>query len=74
MKTIRFKTSAKCNGCVQILSEIFNDKISDGSWDFDLTVSPSILTVKTERLSKENIISIVEQAGYRIVFIEEIVY
>lgn len=73
MKTLRFKTSAKCEGCVNNLSKYFNEKIEDGSWDFDLSVSPSILTVKAEKLSKDDIISLVEQAGYRIVYIDEII-
>jgi copper chaperone CopZ len=72
MKTLKFKTSAKCEGCVQSLSGKLNEAISDGSWDFDVTVSPSILTVKTENLKKEDIISVVEMAGYRIAFIEEV--
>jgi hypothetical protein len=49
-----------------------NETIKDGSWDFDVSVSPSILTVETENLTKEDIISVVEMAGYRIVFIEEV--
>lgn len=72
MKTLKFKTSAKCEGCVQSLSKYLNGAIKDGSWNFDLSVSPSILTVKTENLNKEDIISVVERAGYRIAFIEEI--
>ena len=72
MKTLKFKTSAKCQGCVQSLSTKLNETIKDGTWNFDVSVSPSILTVKTENLMKEDIISIVEKAGYRIVFIEEV--
>ena len=72
MRTLKFKTSAKCEVCVQSLSMKLNETIKDGSWDFDVSVSPSILTVKTENLTKEDVISVVEMAGYRIVFIEEV--
>ena len=64
MKTARFKTNAKCGGCVARIVEALNKIVPAESWSIDLSTPERILTV-TSDLSDGEIVRTVEQAGYK---------
>ena len=64
MKTARFKTNAKCGGCVARIGEELNKIVPAESWSIDLSTPERILTV-TSDLSDGEIVRTVEQAGYK---------
>ena len=64
MKTARFKTNAKCGGCVARIGEALNNIVPAESWSIDLSTPERILTV-TSDLSDGEIVRTVEQAGYK---------
>ena len=64
MKTARFKTNAKCGGCVARIGETLNKIVPAESWSIDLSTPERILTV-TSDLSDGEIVRTVEQAGYK---------
>ena len=64
MKTARFKTNAKCGGCVARIGEALNKIVPAESWSNDLSTPERILTV-TSDLSDGEIVRTVEQAGYK---------
>ena len=64
MKTARFKTNAKCGGCVARIGEPLNKIVPAESWSIDLSTPERILTV-TSDLSDGEIVRTVEQAGYK---------
>ena len=64
MKTARFKTNAKCGGCVARIGEALNKIVPAESWSIDLSTPERILTV-TSDLSDGEIVRTVEQAGYK---------
>ena len=64
MKTARFKTNAKCGGCVARIGEGLDKIVPAESWSIDLSTPERILTV-TSDLSDGEIVRTVEQAGYK---------
>lgn len=65
MKTIAVKTNIMCGGCVAKISPALNESLGEGNWQV-LTGHPKkVLTVRTDALSGEEIIKVVEKAGFR---------
>ena len=56
MKTSKFKTNAKCDGCVARIADKLND--------IDLSTTDRVLTV-TADVPDEKIIAVVVAAGYK---------
>ena len=55
MKTSKFKTNAKCGGCVARIGQ---------QWDIDLTTPERILTVTSDE-PDDKIVAAVVDAGYK---------
>jgi len=66
MKTLRFKTSLKCEGCVERISPALNSIKGIVKWQVDLNDPDRILEVLSEDASEEEIIHAIEQCGYKI--------
>ncbi len=64
MKTMKFKTNAKCGGCVSAIGEKLNDIIKPEEWNLDLASPDKVLEV-TAGIPAESIISAVEKAGFK---------
>lgn len=64
MKTMKFKTSAKCGGCVAKIDAVLEGCLPDGSWSVDLSSPDKILTVEAD-VPEDEIISLVKSAGFR---------
>lgn len=64
MKTARFKTNAKCGGCVARIGEALNRIVPAESWSIDLSTPERVLTV-TSDLPDGEIVRTVQQAGYK---------
>ena len=69
MKTIKFKTSLKCGGCVQKVSPALNNIKEIKHWKVDLQMPFSILEVETDEPIENTIIEAIKSNGY---FIEQI--
>lgn len=65
-KTFRFKTSIKCGGCVATVSPFLNAARGISHWEVDTAGMDKILTVQSDGISEEEVISIVQKAGYKI--------
>ena len=66
MKTLRFKTTVKCVGCLSKITPFLNQEGLIQRWKVDLIHPDKILeVVADERLTAERVISLVEYAGYR---------
>jgi copper chaperone len=71
MKTLCFKTTIKCNGCLISVRPQLNAIKGIEGWDVDLNSPDSILSVSCEEDMTEMIISAVERAGHKLSKIEE---
>ena len=70
MDTIKFKTSLKCNGCINAIKPGMDAIEGIESWEVFLDVADKVLEVEynnvTENEIKEKIESAVKKAGYKI--------
>jgi hypothetical protein len=48
MSEMRFKTNAKCGGCVAAIRSKLGDLMNDSDWSIDLDSPDKILTVKAD--------------------------
>ncbi len=61
---MKFKTNAKCGGCVAAIGEKLNQVIKADEWSIDLNTSDRELTVSAD-VSPEIIITAVKEAGFK---------
>ncbi len=65
MEARKFKTSAKCAGCVSAIAEKLNTVMNAGEWSIDLSTPDRVLTVTSE-VPDEQVMSLVKEAGFKI--------
>lgn len=63
---LKFKTNINCMGCVsKVTPEL--DKITDvNNWEVDIRNRDKILTISTQSVNENEVISAVEKAGFKI--------
>ena len=66
MEQMRFKTSIKCNGCLEKVTLYLNNAKGIEKWKVDLENPEKVLTVKAENASEGNVIKAVEKAVFEI--------
>jgi copper chaperone len=64
MATYKFKTSIKCNGCIQTITPFLNNAGGIEHWEVDLNSPDRILTVETFNLTEAEVKEIINKAGY----------
>ncbi len=64
--TLRFKTNIKCGGCIATVSPFLNGAPGISHWEVDTAGMDKILTVQSDGISEEEVIRIVQKAGYKI--------
>lgn len=64
MATMRFKTNAKCGGCVSAIGTKLNKVIKPEEWSITLTDPDKVLEV-TADISPEKVIETVKEAGFK---------
>lgn len=68
MKTLKYKTNLKCEGCKNSVRPFLNQIDAINSWDVDLSHSDKILVVEANTISEDEIDAKVmdafKQAGY----------
>ncbi|MFA6403096.1 MAG: heavy-metal-associated domain-containing protein [Salinivirgaceae bacterium] len=65
MKTLKFKTNINCNGCIANVTPSLNQVQGILKWDVDISNPLKILSVETENINEEEIITMVKNAGYK---------
>ncbi|MBW6492435.1 MAG: heavy-metal-associated domain-containing protein [Lentimicrobium sp.] len=67
MKTLKFKTTLKCNGCVSSVKPGLDALLGTGKWEVDLTSPDRTLKAEVESDEmKEKIIRALENAGHKV--------
>lgn len=64
METLKFRTNAKCGGCVARIGEQLDKTVGKGEWNIDLSSPDKVLTVVSDRNADE-IAAAVAAAGFR---------
>lgn len=63
MKTKKFKTNAKCNGCITKIAEKLNQITTKEQWNINLSDPEKTLTITTDQ-PDEKIIETIRSAGF----------
>lgn len=64
MKKSRFKTNAKCSGCVAKIEAELNREVTRDQWSIDLSSPDKVLEINSF-LSDEEVIKLVNDAGFK---------
>jgi len=62
----QFKTNINCSGCVASVKPHLDNAVGICEWNVDTTNKDKILTVKSEGITKEQVIETVQKAGFKI--------
>ncbi len=61
----KFKTSAKCSGCVAAIGEELNTVLTPSQWTINLSSTDKTLTVNAD-IDDDRIMELVRSAGFKI--------
>lgn len=64
-KNLQFKTNLNCSGCVSKVTTDLNEALGSNEWDVDTSNKDKILTVKSEKLTGEEVIDIIQKKGFK---------
>lgn len=64
MATMKFKTNAKCGGCVAAIGAKLNNVLKDNEWSIDLKSPDKVLEV-TADVPADTIVAAVTEAGFK---------
>jgi copper chaperone len=70
MKKLQFKTNINCGNCVRSVSGFLNDVPNIQKWEVDTDHPEKILTVEGEKVTMEEVVEAVEDAGFDIAIVE----
>jgi len=63
MKTFKFKTSIKCDGCIDTIKPYLNYKSKIKEWEVDMANPDKVLTITTD-FSEKDIVNMLKNIGY----------
>ena len=66
MKTLKFKTTIKCSGCLAKVTPFLNDEPTIEKWDVNIDTPEKTLTVESNDGDADKVIKAVEKAGFQI--------
>jgi copper chaperone CopZ len=66
MKTLTFKTSINCGGCVARVTPAMESLKGIARWEVDTNNPDKILTVQTDELTEDQIVQKVQESGFKI--------
>lgn len=65
-QNFQFKTNINCSGCVTKVTPFLDDITGINQWEVDVTSRDKVLTVKSDGISEQEVIEIVEKSGFKI--------
>ncbi len=61
-----FRTNIMCNGCIAKITPVLDNAEGIASWKVDLNTPDRLLTVVTDGITEEHLLSLVRGAGFTI--------
>jgi copper chaperone CopZ len=65
-QNFQFKTNINCGGCIAKVTPFLNDAGGVCHWGVDTTNKDKVLTVTSEGITRQEVITAVENAGFKI--------
>jgi len=69
MRTLKFKSTIKCMGCVAQVKPFLDQAGGIIKWDVDISAPSKTLSIETETMKADEISSLLEKAGYKIEYL-----
>lgn len=66
MSEYKFKTTINCQNCVNLVRQFMNDEPAIEQWEVDTQNPDKVLTVSGPDITREQVISVVRDAGFEI--------
>jgi copper chaperone len=64
MKTLKFKSSINCSGCLLKIGPVLNKTKGINKWEVDINHPNKILFIETDSLMPSDIIDVMNRIGY----------
>ncbi len=61
---LKFKTNINCGGCIKAVTPHLDKAAGINKWEVDTENPNKILSIETDRLTAEEVITIIDTAGY----------
>lgn len=71
MSQFTFKTNIKCGGCIATVKPHLDKLTGINNWSVDISTPDKLLTIDTEEVSTDEICKTIENAGYKIEFLNK---
>jgi len=65
MNRYQFKTNINCGGCIAAVTPFLDGNPHIIAWNTDTTIPDKILSVSTDTLTQQEVIALVEKAGFK---------
>lgn len=63
-KAIKFKTNLNCGGCVAKVQNDLDNAAGIGNWSVDINNPDKILTVNSQGITDDEVLSIIKRKGF----------
>ncbi len=64
-KNLQFKTNLNCGGCVSKVKSDLDNAEGIREWNVDTTNTDKILTIKSEGITEEQVVAIINSKGFK---------
>lgn len=64
-KEYKFKTNINCGGCVSSVKPHLDKASGITEWSVDTDNKDKILTVKTSEMSKDDVVNLIQNSGFK---------
>lgn len=64
MKTLKFKTNIKCDGCLAKVTPKLNETAGEDNWEVDIKTPEKILTIASDDVDEKIIVSVLKEVGF----------
>ncbi len=65
-RNFQFKTNINCSSCVATVTPFLNDAEGICHWEVNTTTKDKVLSVKSEGITEQEVIEVVQKAGFKI--------
>lgn len=65
METLKFKTTIKCNGCLEKVTPHLNRASGIEKWEVDIKNPNKVLVVESNGATEEDVVTMLDKIGFK---------
>jgi len=70
MRSVKFKTTINCSGCVAAVTPTLDQTVGKGNWQVDTAHPDKVLTVNSDSVTPGAVVEALDKAGFRATVME----